>query len=117
MSRDHLRLVGQKGRPPLRIVARQESPLPVNRIDTFTFAHVDGALVVLHNDDRLSAAEAFAALTTLLREQLLPAIAISLGGRHVLPGDAGGIEFYDCHPCPASTAARPVCAETEGDMS
>ena len=87
------------------------------RLATLIDGSADGALVVLHNDDRLSAAEAFAALRTLLREQLLPAIAISLGGRHVLPGDAGGIEFYDCHPCPASTAARPVCAETEGDMS
>lgn len=144
MNRDHL-----------RVVSSTSAPSKVVQLETLSFAQVEGGLVILHNDKRITPSEALVALWTfarLLRPALLgnptgkPEAELKL--RRLLPGDMGGSELADEDDAGAEPSAnlrkvepgldgaeqsflragrhqrgypingpKPVCAETEGDMS
>lgn len=116
MNRDHLRLV-----------AANSAPCGVTRLETITFAKVEGGLVILHNEKRITP---LAAMDVLL--QLGEMAAIALDGprsderqnRRRLPGDLVGAELADEDPLfPENRhqlgypldGPKPVCAETDGD--
>jgi hypothetical protein len=75
MSRDHLRLTGnsQERKPRIRLVHSQEGPRDVSVLENFTFSVVDGELVVLHNEQRCTAAEAMVTITGLVARHMKPA--------------------------------------------
>lgn len=119
MNRDHLRLV-----------AANSAPCSVSRMETFSFATVEGGLIILHNDDRITAADALVEITKLLKPELLrsaPGAAdAELKLRHMLPGNMGGFDADRASEKPLFAESRhargysadrpgPICAETEGD--
>jgi hypothetical protein len=132
MNRDHLRLV-----------TANSAPCRVSLLESFSFAQVEGGMVILHNDKRISAPEALEAISKLLKPALIAHAAANAdplsisphGGKGVvvetprrrLPGDMGGdgleaaedplfAENRHKRGYPAERP-RPICAETVGDMA
>lgn len=82
MNRDHLRLV-----------TANSEPCVVTQMETFSFAQIDGGMIILHGDRRISPAEALVAITTLLKPALAGRSTYHDGThrpQHRLPGDLGG---------------------------
>lgn len=85
----------------LTLVASKNGPLPVERMDTFSFARVGGELVILHNDEKSSGPEALVDILRILAPTLVmgaPPCAALARRRRVLPGDAGGFDIAELPP-------------------
>jgi hypothetical protein len=118
MNRDHLRLV-----------SRCEGPRAVTQMETLSFAQVEGGLIILHNDNRITPSQAvgvLAKMICMLQGWAAPGRAAAGPQRRFLPGDMGGGETAEVQPLFAENRhqrgypierPRPICAETEGDMS
>lgn len=124
MNRDHLRVVADNGRRP-------SEPCSVTRLETITFAKVEGGLVIMHNDSIITPLAAMdvllqlGAMAAIALDALTPAASQLRDQRRVLPGDMGGPGIESDALFPENRhergypvdRPRPICAETEGDMA